>query len=150
MQLIKWTCFRSSAVMAIFQGAEIRSAVTEECLPNKNWCITRWKAGWSWAFSCLHAADPDLYFIQLNMVHLICVFVLFCQIERRPPWLPFATEPFIPFVSLMYLLFCSSMEADWMKLLFDSFPHLHSCMCVFVCVSVFFYESFYFSCRARS
>lgn len=75
VQLIKWICFLSSALTPIFQGAEIRSTVTEECLPNKNWCITSWKAGWRWALSCQHV--PDLTFTLRNPIWFTSYVSLF-------------------------------------------------------------------------
>lgn len=84
LQLIKPTCFRWSALTPIFQGAEIRSTVTEECLLNKNWCITSWKAGWRWAFFCLR--EQILTFTLHNSIWFTSYE--FFQIEMALPWLP--------------------------------------------------------------
>lgn len=100
-RLIKWICFRSSALTPIFQGSQIRSAVTEECLLNKNWCITSWKAGGRWAFSRLHAADPDLCFTQCNMLDFIMCWSRSAKLRGAPLGLSFD----------LCLLICSTVEA---------------------------------------
>lgn len=139
VQLIKWTRFRSDALTPIFQGAMIRSTVTEECLPNKNWCITSWKAGWRWAFCCLHTADPDLYFTQFNMLHLICVFAPFCQTEWR-----------LPLVTSSILLICIPhvfvIMLPWKNLLFLT------CTFVFLYATALFFfnfSSFFVACERK-
>lgn len=79
VQLIKRTHFRSSALTAVFQGTGIRSAVTEECLLNKNWRITSWKAGWSWASSPrrLQILTFTLYYsIRFWYIYVCVCFIL--------------------------------------------------------------------------
>lgn len=82
-RLLKWICFRSSVLTLIFQGAEIRSAVTEECLPNENWCITSWEAGGRRAFFFFFSAHAGLCFIPLSMVGFIHVLVPIRRMERK-------------------------------------------------------------------
>lgn len=140
VQLIKWFCFRSSALTPIFQGAEIRSTVTEECLPNKHWCITSLRAGWRWVFSCLHAEDPDLYFTQFNMVHLICVF---CSAKLRESPLGYhmpqsLSSDLYPSCICYFVLVWGHIE----RIFFFDYPsHLHPCVLSYMKAFIFFLQS---------
>lgn len=75
---------------------------------------------------------PLLYPIQYGSAHMLACFIL-PNCERVPlVTMSHSHKSFIWFVSLLYLLFCSSLEAHWMNLLW-----LFS-LCIFL------YDSFYF------
>lgn len=129
VQLIKWICFRSSALTPIFQGAEIRSTVTEECLQNKNWCITSRGAGRRWA--CLLPACcrpwPLLYSIQYGSPHM-CV----CSVLPNWEMVPLVTVCHRCFhlisITPVFVVLLQRGEAHWRNLSYDYFPTCTFCV----------------------
>lgn len=143
-QLMKWICFRSSALTPVFQGAEIRSTVTEECLQNKNWCITSWKAGWRWSFSGMHAADPDLYSIQYGSPHM-CVCSILPNGEKAPLVTMCHGSFHLIWIAPVFVVLLHCEDTLNESAFWFSFPSAAVCL-FFISLS----DSFYFSYSART